>query len=71
MTFSNLEDGENVVVLWADVAVTTERGHGDSVGVQHWQVVAVPPVYHSNAPVPGRKPPRENRYEGRREDYLR
>ena len=44
MTFPNLEDGENVVVLWADVAVTTERGHGDSVGVQHWQVVAVPTV---------------------------
>ena len=36
LTFPNLEDGENVVVLWADVAVTTERRHGDSVGVQHW-----------------------------------
>ena len=67
---SHLEDGEDVVVLGADVAVTTERRHRHGVGVQHRQVVAVAAVNDPDAAVAGRKPPRENRNEGGGEDDL-
>ena len=67
---SHLEDGEDVVVLGADVAVTTERRHRHGVGVQHRQVVAVAAVNDPDTAVAGRKPPRENRNEGGGEDDL-
>ena len=68
--FGHLKHGENVVVLRADVAVTTERRHSDRVGVQHRQVVAVAAVNDPDTAVPGRKPPGENRNEGGGEDDL-
>ena len=67
---AHLEDGENVVVLRTDVAVTTEGRHRHGVGVQHGQVVAVAAVNDPDAAVAGRKPPRENRNEGGGEDDL-
>ena len=70
LTFPYLQDSENVVILRTDVAVTAERRHSDSVGIQHRKVVTVAAIYNSDAPVPGRKPARENRNEGRSQDDL-
>ena len=68
---AHLEDGEDIVVLRADVAVAAEGGHGDGVCVKHGQVVAVAAVNDPDTAVPGRKPPGENGNEGGGEDDLR
>ena len=66
MRVTDLEHCQNVVVLRTDVAVTAERRHSDRVSVQYGQIIAVSAVDDSYPPVPGRKPPGENRNEGRR-----
>lgn len=66
----DLQHGQDVVVLGADVAVPAEGRHGDGVLVQDGRVVRVAAVYDAHAAVAGRQPPGEDGDEGTGEDHL-